>query len=599
MAVPSSPDDNNHLHKELQPFYETCQPGSLYKFYIGIADEAEEGVWVNINSQKQIVYDNFRASHPRGGRIHNCGHIFPGGDWSDTSCATELCGTCHVDRSEFLYLRGLCFPTEQKMYFRLGGYIEGRPLFRGYFDLIILWEDISLRWLLKSIENNVTMAWFSPHERHHYPIGRHTWTTGDLVCGFHSGTDIALSLSSCPHDMFTCKSGFCLDQRYRCNFRYECLDGSDEDDCGVVVIDSSYRRHLPPRGPQDTTLLLTPTLTLTRIAGIDDISMAVDLEFIVSPTWRDDRLSFNHLHPNTNTLILEEEVKQIWTPKYQLVNLEGGQYELLDETMVVTTSNLPSLPDFNAAKRDFVYPGASNNLSIIHQYTARFTCAFDLYVYPFDVQVCSIDLRLPWTYNDIVEFSRTGGVGSYTGQRDLSLYTVKNVRLNSESGPDQLSLKFELHRRGGLVLLSTFVPSVLLLLVSWATLFVKQEALNVRAIMSLTTLLVLYTLFSNLSSSMPNTAAIKLIDIWFFLIILLLFFNIMVHIFVEFLVHRCSQSTEGAPETIKVSPFGRVFVQRETSTARVERIVSTYRTYIFPPTFLISTVTLGVMMFLI
>ncbi|KAK8403793.1 hypothetical protein O3P69_000108 [Scylla paramamosain] len=73
----------------------------------------------------------------------------------------------------------------------------------------------------------------------------------------------------------------------------------------------------------------------------------------------------------------------------------------------------------------------------------------------------------------------------------------------------------------------------MLLVVSWATLFIRQEAINVRCIMALTTLLVLYTLFANMSQSLPSTAAIKLIDIWFFFIIFVLFTNIMIHVFMD------------------------------------------------------------------
>ncbi|XP_045118539.1 gamma-aminobutyric acid receptor subunit beta-like [Portunus trituberculatus] len=112
------------------------------------------------------------------------------------------------------------------------------------------------------------------------------------------------------------------------------------------------------------------------------------------------------------------------------------------------------------------------------------------------------------------------------------MYTVKHVD-RVEAAENSLRVEFELHRRQGVIMLSTFLPSGLLLLVSWATLFVQVTALNVRAIMSLTTLLVLYTLFSNMSNSLPATASIKLIDVWFFFIIFLLFTNIVVHICVR------------------------------------------------------------------
>ncbi|MPC75170.1 Collectin-10 [Portunus trituberculatus] len=351
LAVPASQYDDLRFHQELQQFEDVCQPGSIYKFYIGITDEDQEGVWRDANTQISITYKNFKPGHPRGGSVLNCGQVLPDGLWSDTSCQTELCGTCHVEATEFLYLRGLCFKVDNMMKFRLGGYMGGRPVFRGFYFYVILWEESGQRWELRNTETNETMAWLVLLDLKQYPIGLHVWTAAMLLCGKPQGSTVPLSLSPCPDDRFMCKSGFCLDHEYRCNFRFDCQDGSDEDDCGVVVKDSTYRSHLPPRGPQDTTLLLTPSITLTRIANIDDIRMTLNLEFSVSPTWRDDRLDFNHLHSDFDTLIQEEETKGIWLPRVLLVNLEGGESKVLDQTVVVRTANQPVLPPVASVKR--------------------------------------------------------------------------------------------------------------------------------------------------------------------------------------------------------------------------------------------------------
>lgn len=182
---------------------------------------------------------------------------------------------------------------------------------------------------------------------------------------------------------------------------------------------------------------------------------------------------------------------------------------------------------------DLVYPGWANNISLVQRYTARVTCYFELYAYPFDIQVCSVDLELPPELEDYITLSIEKGEARYTGPQELSKYTVEDIRFSEDSGGHEFSLQFTLHRRQGIVVFSNFIPSAMLLVVSWATLFIRLEAINVRAIMSLTTLLVLYTLFANMSRSLPTTAAIKLIDIWFFFIIFLLFTNIMIHVFVD------------------------------------------------------------------
>ncbi|XP_069184717.1 uncharacterized protein [Procambarus clarkii] len=60
-----------------------------------------------------------------------------------------------------------------------------------------------------------------------------------------------------------------------------------------------------------------------------------------------------------------------------------------------------------------------------------------------------------------------------------------------------------------------------------------SEQENVRLGVSLTTLLVLYTFFNQTSSSLPQTAYVKMIDVWFIFCTLLLFMIIMVHVIVE------------------------------------------------------------------
>lgn len=210
-----------------------------------------------------------------------------------------------------------------------------------------------------------------------------------------------------------------------------------------------------------------------------------------------------------------------------------------------------------ASLSDVQYPGAMNELSMIQRFTARVTCYFQLYSYPFDIQHCSIDLRLPTEHEGYVAFSLSDAEVLYTGPRTLSTYTIRDERIDRSLGPSALSVYFDLHRRQGVILFSTFLPSGMLLLVSWATLFLSLDALNARAIMSLTTLLVLYTLFSNMSRSLPSGAAIKLIDIWFFVIIFLLFVNILIHIFVD----------DKAPETAN-----KIFVKESISSNTISVI---------------------------
>jgi hypothetical protein len=63
-------------------------------------------------------------------------------------------------------------------------------------------------------------------------------------------------------------------------------------------------------------------------------------------------------------------------------------------------------------------------------------------------------------------------------------------------------------------MLTTYLPTLLICLVSFSTNYFKAMFFEASVTVNLTSLLVLTTLFISVSNSLPNTAYIKMIDIW-------------------------------------------------------------------------------------
>ncbi|ROT79980.1 putative gamma-aminobutyric acid receptor subunit delta [Penaeus vannamei] len=278
--------------------------------------------------------------------------------------------------------------------------------------------------------------------------------------------------------------------------------------------------------------------------------MSVTLEFFTTLAWRDERLSFQHLTPGKETPVPATQADRMWIPDFQL-DLEGGQPKVLDEKVMITTANNATLPASDIS-RNRKRPHSD---SPVHREVRLF------------LQPPHLPLRQAGVQHQPPALPRLPGPGQLLARgldRDLhrprgtrSLYGQGVAFRSTDDARTELSLGFELHRRQGVILLSTFVPSVLLLLVSWAALFLKD--LNVSANLSLTNLLVLYTLFSNLLRSVPDTAAVKMIDIWFFFAISLLFLNIMVIIFLDYVAgFFLNAQTERAPRTRVSKRYERI-----------------------------------------
>ena len=84
---------------------------------------------------------------------------------------------------------------------------------------------------------------------------------------------------------FTCDSGICIDMSKRCDNNYDCKaweknDESDETNCDVVKIPSSYTKTMPPK-PTSTNLQSLPLFTnisIQNVYFIDTIKMKTRLE---------------------------------------------------------------------------------------------------------------------------------------------------------------------------------------------------------------------------------------------------------------------------------------------------------------------------------
>ena len=78
-------------------------------------------------------------------------------------------------------------------------------------------------------------------------------------------------------------------------------------------------------------------------------------------------------------------------------------------------------------------------------------------------------------------------------------------------------------------LLTTYMPSLLLIFTTYATTFFKPFYFEAVVTVNLTVMLVLTTMFVGVSQTLPKTASIKMVDYW-------LVFNLLIP-FVEVLIH--------------------------------------------------------------
>ena len=99
-----------------------------------------------------------------------------------------------------------------------------------------------------------------------------------------------------------------------------------------------------------------------------------------------------------------------------------------------------------------------------------------------------------------------------------------------------------LKRRINNAVLTIYLPTVLILIIVYATNFFKDYFFEAVVTVNLTSLLVLTTLFISVSQSLPPTAYVKMIDIWLIFAQLVPFAEVLLHTWMDSL--RVSEDRE-------------------------------------------------------
>jgi hypothetical protein len=78
----------------------------------------------------------------------------------------------------------------------------------------------------------------------------------------------------------------------------------------------------------------------------------------------------------------------------------------------------------------------------------------------------------------------------------------------------RLSLSFLLERHIGYFIFQTYLPSILIVMLSWVSFWINHEATSARVALGITTVLTMTTISTGVRSSLPRISYVKAIDIY-------------------------------------------------------------------------------------
>jgi len=119
---------------------------------------------------------------------------------------------------------------------------------------------------------------------------------------------------------------------------------------------------------------------------------------------------------------------------------------------------------------------------------------------------------------------------SFNGSQSLSQFKILSYSFNPNEKSSVLSVEIVLQRIFSYHLTNTFIPTTSLLVIVEVTLYFEESQTEFAIGLSLTIMLVMYTLYQSINESMTKTAYLKMIDYWLLFCLLIPFVIFLIEI---------------------------------------------------------------------
>ena len=125
---------------------------------------------------------------------------------------------------------------------------------------------------------------------------------------------------------------------------------------------------------------------------------------------------------------------------------------------------------------------------------------------------------------------------------DLTMFTIKSLDLvhRNASRPEKgIMMRIVLKRKATMELMTTYLPTLLLLLLSFSGTFFKVELFGEAMALNLTIMLVMTTIFTSKIEELPPTSDMKMIDIWLIFCLIVPFLEVALRTAIECVSCSC------------------------------------------------------------
>ncbi|XP_073974609.1 resistant to dieldrin isoform X7 [Rhodnius prolixus] len=297
-----------------------------------------------------------------------------------------------------------------------------------------------------------------------------------------------------------------------------------------AILDSfsvSYDKRVRPNygGPP---VVVGVTMYVLSISSLSEVKMDFTLDFYFRQFWTDPRLAYRK-RPGVETLSVGSEfIKNIWLPDTFFVNEKQSYFH------VATTSN------------EFIRIHHSGSITRSIRLTITASCPMNLQYFPMDRQLCHIEIEsFGYTMRDI-RYKWNEGPNSVGVSNEVSLpqfkvlgHRQRAMEISLTTGNySRLACEIQFVRSMGYYLIQIYIPSGLIVIISWVSFWLNRNATPARVALGVTTVLTMTTLMSSTNAALPKISYVKSIDVYLGTCFVMVFASLLEYATVGYMAKR-------------------------------------------------------------
>ncbi|VDM32854.1 unnamed protein product [Hydatigera taeniaeformis] len=277
----------------------------------------------------------------------------------------------------------------------------------------------------------------------------------------------------------------------------------------VGMLFANYKTHERPTEKLDIPTVVEINMKVLAIFSVDVRTMDYYIDALLRQTWIDPRLAWNHredFQNYTQPLVSPTLKENLWLPDLFFRNGKDGYLHKM------------TLPNYLLR----VHPNGEVLYS--QKITMRFSCQMDLATFPMDTQYCHMnigsygytlsELKFIWREKEPVELQNNLQLSEFNTPTNFTTLDCTAQSSTSTGNYTCLMAQFSLKRQLGSYLVTTYIPNILIIMVSWLSFYVSVDAAPARVPLGLLSLLGLLTQASSITGNLPRVSYIKAIDLW-------------------------------------------------------------------------------------